>query len=103
MSILTNKQAFNKRHGNPKGEANSKKEVSKKSGIPYSVLDSVVKRGEAAFYTNKKSVRPQVKSATQWGYSRMYAFVNKLEDPKKKLNHDIDLCKKTKYKGKCSM
>tara|TARA_R110001632_G_scaffold2330_4_gene10215 strand:- start:1522 stop:1833 length:312 start_codon:yes stop_codon:yes gene_type:complete len=103
MSVLTHKQAYNQRHGNKKNEANSKKEIASISKIPYSVLDSVVKRGEAAFFNNKKSVRPQVKSATQWGYSRMYAFVNKLEDPKKKLNHDIDLCKKTKYKGKCSM
>ena len=65
------------------------------SKIPYSILDSVVKRGEGAFKSSPSSVRPNVTSATQWGYSRMYAFVNKIEKGSK-LNHDTDLAKKIK-------
>ena len=35
----------------------------------------ILKKGEGAFKNNPKSVRPGVKSATQWGYARLYAAV----------------------------
>ena len=66
------------------------------SKIPYSVLDDVVKRGEGAFKSSPSSVRPHIKSATEWGYARMYAFVNKMEKGTK-LNHDTDLAKKVSW------
>jgi len=93
---MTHKSEYNKRHGQPAGQSNSKKDVAKMSKIPYSILDQVVKRGEGAFSSSPSSVRPHVKSATEWGYARMYAFVNKLEKGSK-LNHDTDLAKKISW------
>jgi hypothetical protein len=97
---MTQKQEWNKRHGKPKDQANSKSDISKVSKIPKKVLDSVYDRGVGAFKTNPSSVRPSVKSAEQWAMARVYSFVNKLEG-KRKLNHDKDLVDKIpKYKGK---
>ena len=96
MYMSTHKQQYNKRHGFQKDEAHSKQELSKISKVPYSILDEVVKKGEAAFHNNPSSVRPNVKSATQWGYARLYAFLNKMEKGVK-LNHDTELAKKIKW------
>jgi len=114
MSILTNKQAYNKRHKQPQNEANNKGEIASKSKIPKKVLDEVWDRGAAAYSTNYSSVRekgtykkgtnapPKKKlSRGQWAMARVYSFVNKLEDPNKKLNHDKDLIKSIpKYKNR---
>jgi hypothetical protein len=114
MTILTNKQAYNKRHKQPLNEPNNKKEISSKSKIPKKVLDEVYDRGSAAYKTNYKSVRekgtgkkgtnaPPSKKLSQgaWSMARIYSFVNKLEDPNKKLNHDKDLIKSIpKYKNR---
>jgi len=35
-------------------------------------------------------VRPHITSPEQWGFSRIYAFVNKIEG-NKMLDHDTDL------------
>ena len=93
---MTHKTEYNKRHGQPADKSNSKKDISKISKIPYSILDSVVKRGEGAFKSSPSSVRPNVTNATQWGYARMYAFVNKIEKGSK-LDHDKDLAAKIKW------
>ena len=112
--MTTNKQSYNKRHKQPLNEPNSKTEISKKSKIPKNVLDEVWDRGAAAYKTNPQSVRmkgtykknvkaPMSKKLSQgrWAMSRVYSFVNKIEDPKIKLNHDKDLLKRIpKLKGK---
>jgi len=36
-----------------------------------------MERGRGAFYSDRKSVRPNVKSPTQWGMARIYASVSK--------------------------
>jgi len=104
---MTNKQDFNKRHKQPINEGNTKKEVSKLSGIKISILDDVYDRGLGAYKSNPQSVRtksgtkdpkaPMSKkmSKEQWAMARVYSFVNKVEG-KKKLNHDLDLAKKIK-------
>ncbi len=92
---MTNKEEWNKRHGQAKGKSNSKAEISKISKVPMKILNEVFDRGVGAYKTNPSSVRPQVKSKEEWAYARVYSFVNKLEG-KRKLNHDTDLADKIK-------
>jgi len=106
---MTNKQDFNKRHKQPINEDNSKKDISKLSGIKMNILDEVYDRGIGAYKTNPQSVRtkegkkdpkaPMSKkmSKEQWAMARVYSFVNKVEG-RKKLNHDLDLAEKIKKK-----
>lgn len=102
--MTTYKQKFNKKFKQDKDESNSKTKMTRLTGIPTKVLDDVVKRGEGAFKTNPQSVRPQIKSATAWGYSRLYAFIMKAykakEDGNDKINQDKDLYMKIKNKLK---
>ena len=74
---LTFKQKFNQKHKQPLNKSNSIKDIAKKSGIKYSNARKIVQKGRGAFRTNPQSVRPQVKSATQWGIARLYASVSK--------------------------
>ena len=73
---LTFKQRFNKKHGFPKDASHSLKEIAKLSGYKISNIKKIFQKGKGAFYTNPSSVRPQVKSATQWAYSRVYASIS---------------------------
>lgn len=75
--MRTFKQKFNAKHKQPLNKANSIKEIAKKSGIKYKNALKIVQKGKAAYYNNPSSVRPQVKSPTQWGVSRLYASVSK--------------------------
>ena len=104
---MTNKTEFNKRHKQPVDTSNSINDIVKLSGIPKKILDEVYDRGIGAYKTNPQSVRtkegkknvkaPMSKkmSKEQWGVSRVYSFVNKVEG-RRKLNHDTDLAKKLK-------
>ena len=65
--VQTYKQKFNKKHGFKKNESHSVCDIAKKSKISC--------KGRGAFYSSPKSVRPNVKSATQWGIARLYASV----------------------------
>mgnify|MGYP003644364605 CR=1 FL=1 len=73
--VLTYKQKFNKKYGFEKDASHSIAEIAKLSGNKLSGLKKIVKKGEGAFFSNPKSVRPQVKSATQWGIARVYSAV----------------------------
>lgn len=96
----TYKQKFNKRFKQPLAQTNSKKRISKLTGIPKTVLDQVYDRGVGAYRTNPRSVRPQVKSPEQWAMARVYAFVGKTHQAKKegrrKIDQDQDLFQKIK-------
>jgi len=81
----TYKQKYNKKYGYKLNENHSLSEISKKTGYKLSGLKTIQEKGEGAFYSNRKSVRPQVKSATQWGVARVYAAI----DPSSKA-HKID-------------
>ena len=72
--MSTNKQKFNKRYGQPLNKSNSKKDISKLTGISMSILDDVYDRGMGAFRTNRGAVRPSVKSPQQWAMARVYSF-----------------------------
>ena len=69
------KQKFNKRHGFKLDEDHSLEEISKLSGYKLSGLKTIYEKGLGAYYSNPSSVRPQVKSASQWAMARIYASV----------------------------
>ena len=73
---LTFKQKFNKKHGQPLNQSNSIKKIAKLSGIKYRNALKVVDKGRGAYFSNRQSVRPNIKSPTAWGLSRLYASVS---------------------------
>ncbi len=89
--VLTNKQKFNKKYKQKLNEPNSKKDISKLSGVSMSILDDVYYRGMGAFKTNPSSVRKSVTSPQQWAMARIYSFV---VGGKTQKTADADLWKK---------
>ncbi len=73
--MATYKQKFNKRHKQPINQSNSVAKIARLSGISTANARKIVKKGEGAYKSNPQSVRPQVKSATQWGIARLYSAV----------------------------
>ena len=73
--VKTYKQKFNEKHNQPIDKSNSIAAIARKSGIKYSNALKIVQKGRGAFYSNPKSVRPNIKSATAWGVSRLYSAV----------------------------
>ena len=73
--VETYKQKFNKKYGFSKDESHSLSEISKLTGYKLTGLKTIQEKGEGAYYSNPESVRPQVKSATQWGVARVYSAV----------------------------
>ena len=73
--VETYKNKFNKKYGFEKNASHSIKEIASKSGITYRNALKIVEKGRGAFSTNPQSVRPQVKSAQQWGIARLYSAV----------------------------
>jgi len=72
---LTYKQRFNKKHGFQKDASHSIREIARLSKIKYRNALKIVEKGRGAYSTNPQSVRPQVKSAQQWGIARLYSAV----------------------------
>tara|TARA_R110000737_G_C14352503_1_gene445394 strand:+ start:144 stop:416 length:273 start_codon:yes stop_codon:yes gene_type:complete len=73
--MATYKQKFNKKYGFKSDDGHSLPEISKLTGYKLSGLKKILEKGEGAFFSNPNSVRPQVKSATQWGIARVYSAV----------------------------
>lgn len=71
----TYKEKFNKKHGQPLQTSNSVAKIARLSGISTAKANLIVKKGMGAYKTNPQSVRPQVKSARQWGIARLYSAV----------------------------
>ncbi len=71
----TYKQKFNKKHKQPLNQSNSVAKIARLSRIKVANARKIVQKGKGAFKTNPSSVRPQVKSATQWGIARLYSAV----------------------------
>ncbi len=111
--MLTNKNKFNIKYGFKRDEPHSKREVSKITGVPFSILDQVYRRGEGARKSNPQSVR-QVStgkkvggsslrgkmSAQQWAMARVYSFIMKQPGTWQKADKDLaDKVKAKKIKG----
>tara|TARA_R100000808_G_scaffold24876_1_gene59006 strand:- start:1324 stop:1632 length:309 start_codon:yes stop_codon:yes gene_type:complete len=98
--VQTNKHKFNKKYKQPINQANSKKDISKLTGIPIKILDDVFDRGVGAYKTNPESVRKSVKSPEQWAFGRVYSFVMKQKGTWGKADKDLaDKVRKKKIKG----
>ncbi len=98
--VDTNKMKFNRKYKQPLQQPNSKKDISKLTGIPTKILDSVFDRGVGAFKTNPQSVRKSVSSPEQWSYGRIYSFVMKQPGTWGKADKDLaDKVRKLKIKG----
>ena len=98
--VLSNKNKFNKKYKQPSNQSNSKKDISKLTGIPMSILDKVYDRGMGAYRTNPGSVRPSVRSPQQWAMARVYSFVMKQPGTWRKADKDLaDKVRKKKIRG----
>jgi hypothetical protein len=109
--MSTNKQKFNKKYKQPLNQSNSKKDISKLTGIPMKILDEVYDRGLAAHKNNPESVRSlsgkkvggkSLKgkmSAAQWAQARVYSFVVKGPTWKGPDSDIADKVRKLKIKG----
>jgi hypothetical protein len=93
--MVTNKEKFNMRYKQPKSKSNSKKDISRLTGISMGILDKVYDRGMGAYRTNPGSVRPTVKSPQQWAMARVYSFA---VGGKTRQTADKDLWEKHKKK-----
>tara|TARA_R110000824_G_scaffold46718_1_gene133894 strand:+ start:20609 stop:20950 length:342 start_codon:yes stop_codon:yes gene_type:complete len=110
---MTNKENFNVKYKQKKSQPNSKKDISKLTGIPMKILDEVYYRGVGARKSNPSSVRSATTgkkvggqslrgkmSAEQWAFSRLYSFVMKQPGTWGKADKDLaDKVKKLKIKG----
>jgi hypothetical protein len=76
MPLINSKQ-FKKLHNIPSNYTLSLKDISIVSDMPLKALQEVFNKGVGAYYTNPTSVRPQVRSAEQWAFARVYSFVMK--------------------------
>ncbi len=74
---LTNKQKFNKKHGQPLNQSNSITKIARLSKISYRNAKKIFEKGEGAYFSNPGSVRKNVSSPQQWAYARLYASVNR--------------------------
>jgi len=92
--VKTYKQKFNEKYKQEKDKSNSLTEISKLSGFQLKGLKKIVEKGEAAYYNNPQSVRPRVKSATQWGIARLYSAV--MGGKASKIDKDLLIKKKNK-------
>lgn len=106
--VVTNKMKYNKKYGFKPGKPHSKKDISKKTGIPMRILNVVYDRGLAAHKNNPTSVR-NVKgvkggggkkmSAQQWAQARVYSFIMKAPGTWGKADKDLaDKVRKSKKK-----
>ena len=71
----TYKNKFNKKYGFGTQESHSIPSIAKITGFKKSGLQTIYNKGVGAFRTNPASVRPQVRSPEQWGFSRVYSAV----------------------------
>ena len=111
--MLTNKDKYNVKYKFPKGTSHSKRDISKTTGIPVSILDEVYDRASAARRNNPQSVRrasdgkkvggKSLKgkmSANAWAFGRIYSFVMKQEGTWGGADKDLaEKVKKKKIKG----
>ena len=73
--VLTYKNKFNKKYGFDKDEPHSLEEISKLTNYTLKGLKIIFNKGIGAYKTNPESVRPNVLSAEQWAYARVYSAV----------------------------
>jgi len=73
--VITYKNKFNKKYKFKLDESHSLEEIAKISNYKLDGLQIIFNKGIGAYKTNYASVRPNVKSAEQWAYARVYSAV----------------------------
>lgn len=73
--VLTYKERFNRKYGFPQDKSHSIPDIAKITGYKKSGLETIVDKGQGAFFTNPQSVRSHVKDPTEWGMARLYSAV----------------------------
>jgi hypothetical protein len=73
--VETYKDKFNKKYGFPKGTSHSVAEIAKITGYKKAGLETIVSKGQGAYFSNPQSVRPFIKSPIEWGKARLYSAV----------------------------
>jgi len=73
--VMTYKQKFNRKYGQPLNQSNSLSQISKLTGYKRSGLQTIYNKGTGAFKTAGPS-RPNM-NIQSWSYGRVYASVNK--------------------------
>jgi len=73
--VITYKNKFNKKYKFKLDESHSLEEIAKISNYKLDGLQIIYNKGIGAYKTNYASVRPNVKSAEQWAYARVYSAV----------------------------
>ncbi len=111
--VVTNKDKYNAKYGFPKDTSHSKTAISRKTGIPLSILNAVYRRGLGARLSNKESVRRASDgkkvggntlkgkmSGNAWAMGRVYSFITKQKGTWGRADKDLaDKVKKKKIKG----
>ena len=115
---MTHRDQVFKRYNLDTKKSYSVGDISKITSFNKSDLYTVKKRGEGAWKTNIASVRlkgsfkkdPSAPrsaklSPEQWGYARMYAFINKIDkamdNKQPKIDQDCDIARKYLPEIKC--
>ena len=73
--VITYKDKFNMKYGFPKGTSHSVAEIAKITGYKKAGLETIVSKGQGAYFSNPQSVRPTVKSPIEWGKARLYSAI----------------------------
>ena len=73
--VLTYKNKFNAKYGFPKDTSHTISAIARLTGFKKSGLETIMEKGQGAYFSNHASVRPQVKSPEQWGMARIYSAV----------------------------
>lgn len=84
---LTWKEKYNKKYGFSKDEGHTINEISKTTGFQLKGLKKIVEKGEGAFSSSPKSVRPHIQSPREWGIARLYSSV--MGGPAAKIDKDL--------------
>jgi len=73
--VSTYKNKFNKKYKFKLDDSHSLEEIAKLSNYKLDGLQIIFNKGIGAYKTNYASVRPNVKSAEQWAYARVYSAI----------------------------
>ena len=73
--MSTYKMQFNKKYGFEKDASHSIYEIAQITGYNINGLRMILLKGQGAYFSNNKAVRPNVTSANHWAFSRLYSAV----------------------------
>jgi hypothetical protein len=74
--VLTYRNKFNRKFGFDLNASHSLKEISKLTKYNLDGLTTIFKKGQGAYFSAPHSVRPHIKSASEWGMARVYASID---------------------------